>query len=254
MYHVPMYHSHAAVIRTQSAGTPRMKILVVDDHVLIREALRSVFMELQSDATVLEASDCESTLRLTEQDADIDLVVIDLNLPDRDGFSLLAELRQRHPLLPVVVLSALNDRANVVRALDLGALGFIPKNGRREIMLNALQIVLAGGMYIPPEALARKEPVPLLSAPARSVTRRPVTFPDDLHLSERQVEVLSHMMRGKSNKAICRALALAEPTVKYHVTAILKALKATNRTEAVMAVVELGWESPQAYESAPTDA
>jgi DNA-binding NarL/FixJ family response regulator len=233
-----------------------MKILVVDDHVLIREALHSVFLELQSDATVLEASDCDSTLRTIEQNTDLDLVVIDLNLPDRDGFSLLAELRQHHPLLPIVVLSALDDRANVLKALDLGALGFIPKNGRREIMLNALQIVLAGGMYIPPEALARKKPVPPPSAPARPATRQPVTFPDDLHLSGRQVEVLTLMMRGKSNKEICRALGLAEPTVKYHVTAILKALKATNRTEAVMAVVDLGWEQtgrPWIADTAPKD-
>jgi DNA-binding NarL/FixJ family response regulator len=219
-----------------------MKILAVDDHALIREALRSVFMELQSDAIVLEASDGAATLRLVEQNTDLDLVMLDLNLPDRDGFSLLAELRQRHPLLPIVVLSALNDRANVLRALDLGALGFIPKNGRREIMLNALQIVLAGGMYIPPEALAREVPVQVPSAPARPAAHQLVVFPDDLHLSKRQLEVLTLMMRGKSNKAICRTLALAEPTVKYHVTAILKALKVTNRTEAVMAVVKLGWE------------
>ncbi|WP_426420280.1 response regulator [Bradyrhizobium genosp. A] len=220
-----------------------MKILVVDDHVLIREALRGVFMELQVDAAVLEAPDCNLALRLIERHADVDLVVIDLGLPDRDGFSLLAELRERDPLLPIVVLSALNDRASVMKALDLGALGFIPKNGRREIMLNALRIVLAGGMYIPPEALALGDAAPV--APARSAAQRPSSLPAELNLSERQIEVLGLMMRGKSNKAICRALALAEPTVKYHVTSILKALKVTNRTEAVMTVLERGWEPPQ---------
>jgi DNA-binding NarL/FixJ family response regulator len=226
-----------------------MKILVVDDHVLIREALRGVFAELQADANVLEAPDCNLALQLIEQHPGLDLVVIDLGLPDRDGFSLLAELRERDPLLPIVVLSALSDRASVMKALDLGALGFIPKNGRREIMLNALQIVLAGGMYIPPEALALKEPAS--SPPARPAARPPL--PGELNLSERQVEVLSLMMRGKSNKAICRELALAEPTVKYHVTAILKALKVTNRTEAVMTVLERGWEPPQtAMDTAPT--
>jgi DNA-binding NarL/FixJ family response regulator len=221
----------------------RMKILVVDDHVLIREALRGVFAELQSDATVLEAPDCDLALRLIKQHADLDLVVIDLALPDRDGFSLLTELRERDPLLPIVVLSAYNDRASVMKALDLGALGFIPKNGRREIMLHALQIVLAGGMYIPPEALALRDAAQL--PPVRPGVQRPSRLPDDLNLSERQIEVLSLMMRGKSNKAICRALALAEPTVKYHVTAILKALKVTNRSEAVIAVLERGWELPR---------
>lgn len=232
-----------------------MKILVVDD-VLIREALRSVFMELQAGAIVLEAADCDLALRLITENADLDLVVIDLSLPDRDGFSLLAELRQRDPLLPIVVLSALNDRASVIKALDLGALGFIPKNGRREIMLNALQIVLAGGMYIPPEALAPKDTVSkdaVSEAPSPPAARQPARLPDDLHLSERQIEVLSLMVRGKSNKAICRALALAEPTVKYHVTAILKALKVTNRTEAVMMVLGHGWQLPQtATDGVPT--
>jgi DNA-binding NarL/FixJ family response regulator len=221
-----------------------MKILVVDDHVLIREALRGVFAELEADARVLEAPDGNEALRLIEQNADLDLVVIDLGLPDRDGFSLLAELRQRDALLPIVVLSALSDRASVMKALDLGALGFIPKNGRREIMLSALQIVLAGGMYIPPEALAPKDPV--ASPPSSPVAPMPARLPDELHLSERQIEVLSLMMRGKSNKAISRALKLAEPTVKYHVTAILKALKVTNRTEAVMIVMKRGWQLPGA--------
>jgi DNA-binding NarL/FixJ family response regulator len=224
-----------------------MKILVVDDHVLIREALRSVFIELQADATVLEAHDCNLALQSIEQNTDLDLVVVDLNLPDRDGFSLLTELRERDPLLPIVVLSASNDRASVMKALDLGALGFIPKNGRREIMLNALQIVLAGGMYIPPEALAPKDP------PAQPAAQQGASFPDEFHLSERQIEVLSLMVRGKSNKAICRALALAEPTVKYHVTAILKALKVTNRSEAMMMVLGRGWQLPQtAIDEAPT--
>jgi len=106
-----------------------------------------------------------------------------------------------------------------------------------------LQIVLAGGMYIPPEALSRNNAAP--AAPAPSAAQWPATVPDDLHLSERQIEVLALMMRGMSNKAICRALALAEPTVKYHVTAILKALNVTNRTEAVMTVMERGWELPR---------
>ena len=120
-----------------------MKILVVDDHVLIRDALRGVFAELQPGATILEAGDGDLAMRLIAQHADLDLMVVDLGLPDRDGFSLLAELRQREAPLPIVVLSAHSDRVSVMKALDLGALGFIPKNGRREIMLSALRIVPA---------------------------------------------------------------------------------------------------------------
>jgi DNA-binding NarL/FixJ family response regulator len=218
-----------------------MKILVVDDHALIREALRSVLKDLRDDITVVEAGDCLQTMQRVAEHADLELILLDLTLPDRDGFGLLTELRERYPAVSVVVLSAHNDRGNVVKALELGALGFIPKNAAREIMLGALQLVFSGGVYIPPEILAREE-AQQGAHPRAGV--KPAS-PSDLGLTARQVEVLALIMQGKSNKAICRALGLAEPTVKNHVTAVLRALKATNRTEAVIAVGELGWKLPR---------
>src|SRR5215470_9206665 len=222
-----------------------MKILVVDDHVLIRDALRGVLKELKGEADVLEASDCLQAMALiTENADDLGLILLDLNLPDRDGFSALFELRERYPGISVVVLSGQHDRSSVIKALDLGALGFIPKSGQREVMLSALQLVFAGGIYIPPDILTRDS----LTTPPDGQTpptggRPPAAAsPADLGLTERQIDVLALMMQGKSNKAICRVLDLAEPTVKNHVTAILKALKVTNRTEAVIAVRELGWD------------
>ena len=212
-----------------------MKILVVDDHVLIREALRGLFKELKPDATVLEAADASRTMQLLAEQPDIALILLDLSLPDRDGLALLAELRERHPGISVVVLSGFPDRANVVRALDHGALGFIPKSAGREVMTSALNLVFSGGVYIPPEILGSAR-----RAPRRGPRRRP--SPADLGLTERQVDVLALMMQGKSNKAICRRLELAEPTVKNHVTAILKTLGVSNRTEAVLAASARGWE------------
>ncbi len=160
---------------------------------------------------------------------------------------MLTELRERYPAISVVVMSALQDRDTVVKALDLGALGFIPKSAQRKVMISALQLVLSGGVYIPPQALSHAAPVPSPSIPptaANGPAPRPSLSPADLGLTERQVDVLALMMQGKSNKAICRVLDLAEPTVKNHVTAILKALKVTNRTEAVIAVGEMKWELP----------
>jgi DNA-binding NarL/FixJ family response regulator len=218
-----------------------MKILVVDDHVLIRDALRGVLKEVKADATVLEASDSSKAMALVAEHADLGLILLDLNLPDRDGFSVLAELRERYPAISVVVLSGQQDRSSVVKALDLGALGYIPKSGQREVMLSALQLIFAGGIYIPPEILTRADLPPSQTAPSQPVV---AATPAELGLTGRQLDVLSLMMQGKSNKAICRVLDLAEPTVKNHVTAILKALKVTNRTEAVIAVGELGWELP----------
>ena len=221
-----------------------MKILIVDDHVLIRQALRSVLTHLREDATVLEAGDSREATNLVAEHADIGLILLDLGLPDRDGFSLLAELRERHPATSVVVLSAQQDRASVVKALDLGALGFIPKSAQRDVMLTAMQLVFAGGIYIPPEILARAEPAALeTQRPGRAKAPLPDS-PRDLGLTERQIEVLALMTQGKSNKAICRVLQLAEPTVKNHITAIFRALKVTNRTEAVIAVIESGWSLP----------
>lgn len=208
-----------------------MKILVVDDHVLIREALRGVLKELEDTATIIEAPDSRQALQSLAEHPDLELILLDLYLPDRDGFDLLAELRERWPAVSVVVLSASTDRDDITRALDLGALGFIPKSARREVMLSAFKLIFAGGVYVPPEIFGRPQPAPVQPKPPSAT---------ELGLTERQMEVLVLMMQGKSNKLICRALDIAEPTVKNHVTAILRALKATNRTEAVIAAGALG--------------
>jgi DNA-binding NarL/FixJ family response regulator len=219
-----------------------MKILLVDDHALIRDALRGVLKELAHEATVLEAADSRQAMRLVEAHPDLHLILLDLNLPDRDGFAVLADLRRHHATISLVVLSASQDRDSIVKAIDLGALGFIPKSAPRDVMVNALRLVFSGGIYIPREALGRPD-----AKEAQPVPARPVS-PADLGLTERQVEVLALMMLGKSNKAISRLLDVAEPTVKHHVTAILKALKVTNRTEAVIAVGALGWQLPHGRE------
>ena len=220
-----------------------MKILVVDDHVLIREALRGLFKELKPEAAVLEAADAAQAMQLLADQPDMSLLLLDLSLPDRDGFTLLAEIRERYPGIPVVVLSGFPDPANVLRALDYGALGFIPKSAGREVMKSALNLVFSGGVYIPTEILGPITSGELEPAPrGRIAVAQPNALPADLGLTERQIDVLALMMQGKSNKAVCRLLDLAEPTVKNHVTAILKALGASNRTEAVVAASARGWE------------
>jgi len=134
-----------------------------------------------------------------------------------------------------------------VKALDLGALGYIPKSAQGDVILNALRLVISGGIYVPPEILAREE---LLHSTRRSRgSGRSQVSPADIGLTDRQLDVLTLMMQGKNNKTICRKLNLAEPTVKNHVTAILKALKVTNRTEAVIAVNNRGWKLPTIAES-----
>lgn len=216
-----------------------MKILVVDDHVLIREALRGVLRELKGESVfILEAAGSNEALKQLEQHADVELVLLDLNLPDRDGLDTLRELGARWPTVPVIVLSAFHDREKVSKALELGAVGFIPKSARREVMCSAFNLVFAGGIYVPPEILALRTPGEAAAVPEAIPDLRARALA--LGLTERQTEVLTLMMQGKSNKAICRALGLAESTVKVYVSAILRALNVSNRTEAVVAVRALG--------------
>src|SRR5215510_12197516 len=149
-----------------------MKFLVIDDHVLIRESLRGVLKELKPEAAVVEATNAQEAMRLVAAHPDLLLVLLDLALPDRDGFQVLAEVRERHPTIPTVVLSGHHDRANVVRALDLGALGFIPKTAQRNVLLSAISLVLSGGIYIPPEILSRQGPA-AEPGTVRTATKKP---------------------------------------------------------------------------------
>jgi DNA-binding NarL/FixJ family response regulator len=201
---------------------------------------------LDSEAIILEAADSRQAMPLIEENADLDLILLDLNLPDRDGFSVLVELRKNHPSVSVVVMSAQQDHDSVVKALNLGALGFIPKSATRKVILGALQLVLSGDTYIPRQALpAEQAPLSPTPAPiARPETGADKVSPADLGLTGRQIEVLALIMQGKSNKAICRELDLSEPTVKSHVSAILRALNVSNRTEIVVAVNALKWDVP----------
>lgn len=207
-----------------------MKILVADDHPLIREAVRHLLCDLDPDVAVLEASDGGGVRHAVGEHPDLDLLLLDLKLPGVDGLSLLPELRREHPALPVVVLSALEDSGTVRQAFARGAMGFIPKSSSNEVMLGALRLVLSGGRYLPPEALHDDS----------SATVQPPASVAELGLTERQREVLALMAQGKSNKQICRELGLAEATVKIHVTAILRALKVTSRAQAIVAVNRLG--------------
>jgi DNA-binding NarL/FixJ family response regulator len=214
-----------------------MKALIVDDHALIRQALQTVLSRLQRIDTVFEAASSREAMQIVEQHPDLSLILLDINLPDRDGFSVLGELRDRYPTVAIIVLSALNDQDTIKRAFSQGALGFIPKTSDLEVMLNAIQLVLSGNLYIPSEILDRKEPTPvrLSNRPTRESR-------DDLGLTDRQTEILGLLMKGQSNKVIARTLNMAVPTVKNHITVVLKALKVTTRTEAVIKAGQMGWD------------
>ncbi|MBU0602695.1 MAG: response regulator transcription factor [Gammaproteobacteria bacterium] len=214
-----------------------MKILIVDDHPLIREALRHVLPGLAADIHLYDAPDCDSGLALADAHPDLDLTLLDLTLPGTHGMSALQTFRSAQPALPIVVLSGFDDTDTVLAALDQGAMGFIPKSSSNDVLLSALRLVLSGGVYVPRQAIAGE--YGLGATRQEEGTRRQQTAAD-IGLTERQAEVLTLMVQGKPNKEICRELNLAEGTVKVHITAILKALGASNRTQAVLAASRIG--------------
>jgi DNA-binding NarL/FixJ family response regulator len=183
---------------------------------------------------VLQAGSYTRGVDIAAQNPDIDLVLLDFNLPNVEGFAALVDLQERYPELPVVMVSGQDDPGLVREALERGALGFIPKTSSAAVILNALRLVLSGGTYVPREALGapRAAPVPAAGNAGDAAGK--------LGITPRQAEVLALILAGKPNKAICRELNLAEGTVKSHVAAVLKALNASNRVEAVIAASRLG--------------
>ena len=220
-----------------------MKILVVDDHPLIREALRQVLQALDRELDLLEAPTGAEAFELMRREQGVSLILLDRTLPDVNGLDALRQLRGDFPGTPVVVLSATEEPEVVLEAIDAGAMGYIPKTSSTPLLIQALRLVLSGGIYLPPEVLRRhgtgtQAPHPAPEHPAQ------LRDPHEIGLTERQSQVLVLLLQGKSNKLICRELNLAEGTVKIHVTAILKALGVTNRTQAVIAVSKLGLRLP----------
>lgn len=200
-----------------------MKILIADDHALFREGARHAVARLSDDVEPLEASNCAEALAAVDQHADVTLVLLDLHMPGQNGFVALETLVRRNPTLPIVVVSASDNRSDMRRALDSGAMGFIPKSVPTAVLLSALRLVLAGGIYVPPEMVERE--------PA---------MPSGVPLTARQLDVLARVIDGKPNKVIAQELGVSEATVKAHVGAVFKALNVTNRTQAVGAVQRLG--------------
>jgi len=209
-----------------------LKILIIDDHSLFREGLSHVLNELTETVNILEASNYDYAMKHASQNLDLDLVLLDLSLPGKDGFTVQAVLSEKYPTVPVVIVSGSNLRSDVQRAMDHGAMGYIPKESTSQIMLNALKLILAGGIYFPPELLKDE--------PNKDMT----DSYNSLGLTLRQRQVLALVVEGNSNKEIVRLLKLAEATVKMHVTAILKSLNVNNRTQAARVVEKLRIKLP----------
>jgi two-component system, NarL family, nitrate/nitrite response regulator NarL len=205
-----------------------MKLLVVDDHPIVRDGLAALLGQMGPDTIVLQVGDAGGALALVAAHADLDVVVLDIAMPGMDGLRALAEFGRARPELPVIVISASEDARDAREALAKGALGYVPKSASQHTLLSAIRLVLNGDVYVPPLILAE-------TVVPRSLDPSVAAGPGRPTLTDRQIDVLRRLSEGQSNKEIAAELDLSEKTVKAHVTAIFRALNVVNRTQAAAA-------------------
>lgn len=242
-----------------SRGTPRrrgarrlhagghVKVLLADDHRLIIEGVKLKLAELDPAVeTVVAMRQDELELALAEHRDSLDLALLDITMPGTHGHAHIARLREAAPALPIIVLSGAEDVALMRTLMELGVQGFIPKAYSPDVMLSAIRLVLAGGIYVPPLLLASAQAQgwqpgdPRLQAttgdaPPAAATGTPSLDGLRRLLTERQIDVMRLLSQGKPNKLIARDLGISEGTVKIHLAAIFRALNVRNRVEAVVA-------------------
>lgn len=215
-----------------------MNVLLVDDHNLFRDGLAHLLQGLADTLTFFHAKAVTDDL---ERLGPIDLVLLDMHMPGLEGTDAVAATRTRLPSSTLVVISGDEDPQLIRRCIELGASGFIPKSSTQDVLITALRLVLAGGVYLPTPVLMSTSSSNGVATPAATRSRHELAG-----LSPRQIEVLRMAIRGKSNKVIAREMDLSEGTVKQHLSAAFRALQVSNRTEAVYRAAELGmrFEAP----------
>lgn len=215
-----------------------MKYLIVDDHALVAGALTLLLEDRDPEADVHTAATADAALELVDREGDADLLILDLSLPGVTGTELMEEIVRRQPMLKILVVSGLADQESIMRVLQLGAAGFVPKSLDTELLSSAIDFVLKGGVYIPSKLLTESQKDGFFTRTAARL-KAPESAPP--HLTDRQLDVLAQLAKGAPIKRICRELDLSEGTVKTHVAAIYRSFGASNRTEALIAARRAGF-------------
>ena len=216
-----------------------MKYLIVDDHALVAGALTLLLEDRDQEADVHTAATADAALELVDREGDADLLILDLSLPGVTGTELMEEIVRRQPMLKILVVSGLADQESIMRVLQLGAAGFVPKSLDTELLSSAIDFVLKGGVYIPSKLLTESQKDGFFTRTAARL-KAPESAPP--HLTDRQLDVLAQLAKGAPIKRICRELDLSEGTVKTHVAAIYRSFGASNRTEALIAARRAGFD------------
>lgn len=223
-----------------------LEVLIADDHPLFREALANVVAQIGTDHRCLEACSLDETISLARSTPSLDLILLDLKMPGMDGFAGLRLLRKETPGIPIAVISAYSHRTTVLKAMECGAVAFITKTSPRQLMIEALRQVLAGAVYLPYEVIRDIGSEALGPQEAAVGSAEIMTT-----LTRKQLQVFQRLAKGESNKEIARALSLAEPTVKAHVSAILRKLNVRSRTHAMIAAGDLSRSTELALDPLP---
>lgn len=220
-----------------------MRILFADDHTLVREGIRPFLNELDGDVEVVEAENLPGAEAKAKEAGPLDLILLDLKMPGMDGFNGISSFAKSYPDVPIVILSGHYNRQDVIAALDYGVSGYIPKNIGGMAMVNALRLVLAGEKYLPSDAFSSaptQEDESILNPTSKPKNQE--VDPKFATLTQREAEILSHLVDGQTNKEIARDLDLQEITVKIHVRNVYRKIGAQNRAQAVKITLQSGWE------------
>jgi DNA-binding NarL/FixJ family response regulator len=225
----------------------KIKVLMADDHALFRDGMRYVLQQLADEVEIFDSGNFQEALQLMHENPDVDLALLDLNMPGSEGVTSIRYFHLRYPDIPLVVVSGSDQRDDIESVMEYGAMGFISKTSSSKIMLSALRMVLEGGVFLPPQllqqAVSNVDPGELQ---ANKHSQRAAKY----GLTARQLEVLTYLAGGLANKEISKQMNLAEGTVKIHTAAVYQALHVNSRLEAVSAARRLGFLPPPA----PTDA
>ncbi len=214
-----------------STNIHRMNVLIVDDHPIFRTSLRQVVTNIDAGVAVVEAADFDQAIEIASNRKDLDLVLVDLMMPGKDPIEGLQAVIRAVPEVPVVVVSAIENRRDAVQTINLGAMGYIPKTADHDEFVKMLKVVLDGGLCLPRNMSATAP----TNAPRPAVEYERLATNELLSgLTKRQLQVLALLAQGKSNVEIAEDLGVSDKTVRFYISAILKTLKVRNRTQAAL--------------------
>ncbi len=210
-----------------------MKVLIADDHALFRDGLSLHLEQIDPQAVIFQAGNFSQAMKIIDDEKKLDLIIIDLDMPDMDWEEALKEIKEKTDGARLVIISASEDSRSIRKSMEYGISGYIPKRSDTKVLTGALKLILDGGTYLPPSVLDNGHAVSGYNANA-NVRAKGKT------LTNRQAQVLELVAQGMSNKQIAYEIGVSEATVKLHINALLRAVGATNRTQAVITAQKMG--------------